>query len=75
MRRTFIGSLLWLALLAMPLTAQWLNYPTAGIPRTKDGKPNLISFEFKNGMYVVNKVLEDGYLSIGKQRLDFRREE
>jgi len=21
--------------------AQWLNYPTAGIPRTKDGKPNL----------------------------------
>src|SRR5580693_9227232 len=23
------------------LSAQWLNYPTAGIPRTKDGKPNL----------------------------------
>ena len=21
--------------------AQWLNYPAAGIPRTKDGKPNL----------------------------------
>lgn len=21
--------------------AQWLNYPTAGIPRTRDGKPNL----------------------------------
>jgi hypothetical protein len=26
---------------ALPLQAQWLNYPTAGIPRTKDGKPNL----------------------------------
>jgi len=21
--------------------AQWINYPTAGVPRTKDGKPNL----------------------------------
>ncbi|HEY7388030.1 MAG TPA: hypothetical protein VH640_05945 [Bryobacteraceae bacterium] len=24
-----------------PLNAQWLNYPTPGIPRTSDGKPNL----------------------------------
>ena len=24
-----------------PLSAQWLNYPTAGVPRTADGKPNL----------------------------------
>lgn len=24
-----------------PLTAQWLNYPTAGVPRSADGKPNL----------------------------------
>lgn len=22
-------------------SAQWLNYPTPGIPRTPDGKPNL----------------------------------
>ena len=21
--------------------AQWINHPSAGIPRTKDGKPNL----------------------------------
>src|ERR1700730_14846146 len=27
--------------LAMPLTAQWLNYPTRGVPRTGDGNPNL----------------------------------
>jgi hypothetical protein len=26
--------------LSLPLVAQW-NYPTAGIPQTKDGKPNL----------------------------------
>jgi len=25
----------------VPLSAQWLNYPTAGIPRTPDGKANL----------------------------------
>ena len=24
-----------------PAGAQWLNYPTPGIPRTADGKPNL----------------------------------
>jgi hypothetical protein len=27
--------------LSAPLAAQWLNQPTAGIPRTPDGKPNL----------------------------------
>lgn len=26
---------------AVPLCAQWLDYPTPGIPRTPDGKPNL----------------------------------
>jgi hypothetical protein len=34
----------WAVLLAasiLPLAAQWLNYPDAGSPRTKDGKPNL----------------------------------
>jgi hypothetical protein len=29
------------ALLCVPLAAQWLDYPTPGIPRTPDGKPNL----------------------------------
>ena len=30
-------------LVAVPgvVSAQWLNYPTAGVPRTADGKPNL----------------------------------
>jgi hypothetical protein len=27
--------------LSAPLAAQWLNQPTPGIPRTRDGKPNL----------------------------------
>ncbi|MGA2212491.1 MAG: hypothetical protein ABSH31_04375 [Bryobacteraceae bacterium] len=28
-------------LLVLPAAAQWLDYPTPGIPRTPDGKPNL----------------------------------
>jgi hypothetical protein len=34
-------SLIVLAELSLPLAAQWLQRPTAGIPRTADGKPNL----------------------------------
>ena len=30
-----------LAITTLPLAAQWLNYPDARTPRTKDGKPNL----------------------------------
>lgn len=40
----------------------------------QDGKSNLVPFRFENGMYVVGKVLDQGYLAIGKQRLLFRRE-
>ncbi len=36
--RLMVPALVWLCL---PVVAQWMNYPTAGIPRTKDGKPNL----------------------------------
>ena len=30
-----------LCVIGVSLSAQWLNYPTAGIPRLADGKPNL----------------------------------
>jgi hypothetical protein len=39
--RTFIGRALMLAAAAVYGHAQWVNYPTPGIPRTRDGKPNL----------------------------------
>ena len=29
------------AFVLCPLSAQWIRYPTAGVPRTPDGKPNL----------------------------------
>lgn len=41
----------------------------------KDGKPNLVSFELKNGVYVVSKVLDNGYLAIGKKKFNFLRTE
>jgi type IV secretory pathway VirB9-like protein len=41
----------------------------------KDGQPNLVNFEYKDGVYVVTKILDRGYLAIGKQRLPFTREE
>ena len=28
-------------IVAQVLSAQWLNYPTAGVPRKPDGSPNL----------------------------------
>ena len=28
-------------LLSAPIVAQWLNYPTPGVPRLRDGTPNL----------------------------------
>src|SRR6266567_8038939 len=38
--RSLLGSVVLLSML-VPLSARWLHYPTPGIPRTPDGKPNL----------------------------------
>ena len=48
---------------------------TPALWEIRDGKPNLIEFDYRNGAYVVAKVLDKGYLAIGKQRLSFEREE
>lgn len=37
----------------------------------KDGKPALVNFEVHESTYVVPKVLDKGYLAIGKDRFDF----
>jgi type IV secretion system protein VirB9 len=39
----------------------------------KDGKPNLITFQLKDGTYVIPTVVDKGYLEIGKHKLDFER--
>jgi len=40
----------------------------------KDGKPNLINFQLENGVYIVPKILDSGYLAIGKKKLLFTRQ-
>jgi len=39
-----------------------------------DGKPALVNFQVRNGTYVVPKVLERGYLALGKARFAFVQE-
>ena len=39
----------------------------------KDGKPDLINFQLKDGTYVISKIVDKGYLEIGKHRLTFER--
>jgi type IV secretory pathway VirB9-like protein len=39
----------------------------------KDGKPNLINFDLANGVYVIPKIMDQGYLALGKKKLSFER--
>jgi type IV secretory pathway VirB9-like protein len=39
----------------------------------KDNKPNLVNFQFEQGVYIVAKIIDSGYLQIGKKKLSFRR--
>jgi len=48
---------------------------TPALYEIKDGKPNLINFDFRGGTYIVDKILDSGYLVVGKQRLPFARQE
>ena len=41
----------------------------------KDGKPNLINFQLENGVYIVPKILDSGYLAVGNKKLSFTRQE
>ena len=55
------------------------TYITADAPElpalyeVRDGAPNLVNFQVEHGVYIVPKVVEQGYLSIGKQTLAFQR--
>jgi type IV secretory pathway VirB9-like protein len=45
------------------------------IYEVKDGKPNLINFDLVNGTYIVPKIVDSGYLAIGKKKLAFARQQ
>jgi type IV secretory pathway VirB9-like protein len=46
---------------------------TPALYETKDGKGSLINFDFSNGLYTVPKELDNGYLAIGKKKVEFHR--
>jgi len=46
---------------------------TPALYEVKDGKLSLINFDFSNGLYIVPKELDRGYLTIGKQKVEFHR--
>ena len=46
---------------------------TPALYELKDGKGSLINFDFKDGLFTVPKELDNGYLAIGKQRVEFHR--
>ncbi len=41
----------------------------------KDKKPSLINFDFANGLYTVPKLLQNGYVAIGKSKVEFYRQQ
>ena len=48
---------------------------TPALYEVKDKKPSLINFDFSNGLYTVPKELANGYLTIGKRKVEFHRTE
>ena len=48
---------------------------TPALYEVKDKKPSLINFDFNNGLYTVPKELDNGYLAIGKKKVEFHRAE
>lgn len=40
----------------------------------KDGQPTLINFTLQDGVYVIDHIVEKGYLSVGKHKTTFERQ-
>jgi len=39
----------------------------------KDGKPNLITYDLREGTYIIPKVMDNGYVELGKRKMEFAR--
>ncbi len=48
---------------------------TPALYETKDGKGSLINVDFNAGLFTVPKQLDNGYLAIGKKKVEFHRAE
>ena len=43
------------------------------VSEMKDGAPAVVNFQVRGDKYVVPKVLEQGYLALGKERFPFQQ--
>ena len=48
---------------------------TPALYELKDNKASLINFDYNDGLYTIPKLVAAGYLTIGKQRVEFKRTE
>jgi type IV secretory pathway VirB9-like protein len=39
----------------------------------RDGRPNLITYDLREGTYIIPKVMDNGYVELGKKRMEFSR--
>jgi len=39
----------------------------------KDGKPNLVTYDLRGGTYIIPKVMDNGYVELGKKKMEFAR--
>jgi type IV secretory pathway VirB9-like protein len=39
----------------------------------KDGKPNLVTYDLRGGTYIIPKVMDDGYVELGRKKMSFAR--
>ena len=39
----------------------------------RDGKPNLINYDLRDGTYIIPKVIDSGYIEVGKKKMEFSR--
>ena len=39
----------------------------------KDGKPNLVTYDLRNGTYIIPIVMDNGYVQLGKKKMSFTR--
>ena len=39
----------------------------------KDGKSNLVTYDLREGTYIIPKVMDDGYVELGKKKMSFAR--
>jgi type IV secretion system protein VirB9 len=44
---------------------------TPALYEIKDNQPSLVNYDYRNGLYTVPKLIEHGYLAVGKAKMDF----